>query len=234
MKKIVLTALTLIVYLIGQAQDKGFINLSPLGGSFAVGEFSSTDFTKSNPGLAQTGNRFDINAGVKFHEKIGAQILLRAQINPLDVQAMSNYLASISSAGTKGSVTSAEWAVFSILVGTYASFKLSNKFVFEPRILAGYTSMANPDLNITLTNGTSSSWVKQSSITGGGFGYLLGAGLKYNLSKRWHLNYNLDYTGASVSFKGIKTTSSAGTTETSDGTVEFSSINTGIGIGYNF
>jgi opacity protein-like surface antigen len=97
--------------------------------------------------------------------------------------------------------------------------------------MGGLTSISNPEINITFSNNT---WLKQISTDASGFGYLIGAGVKYNLSEKWCLIGNIDYTGASIDFKDVTTTYSNGFIQKSSNTLTFASVNSTIGIGLRF
>lgn len=221
---------TLIFVNKSEAQKKGFVSLS-LGTANPLGDFGSKEVTNDKAGLANLGLVIDLTAGYIFHDNIGGIVMLRSQANPIDGQVFADALAKQLPSGITSTYSVKSWAIGSFLIGPFGSFKLSEKFDFQPKILVGATSISNPEINVNFSN---NSWVKQASTNASGFGYLIGAGVKYNMGERWCLSGNVDYTGASIDFKDVTTTTSAGTTQKSNITINFASINTTIGIGYKF
>jgi hypothetical protein len=231
MKKTSLFALLLVLFTTNLlAQKKGFVSLN-LGGANPIGDFGSKESTNSKAGLANLGILLDLAFGYKFHENIGVTAMIRSQANPIDGQVFADALANALPSGTTAQYSVKSWATGMFLVGPFASFKVSDKFYIEPRVMGGLTSISNPEINITFSNNT---WLKQISTDASGFGYLIGAGVKYNLSEKWCLIGNIDYTGASIDFKDVTTTYSNGFIQKSSNTLTFASVNSTIGIGLRF
>jgi len=231
MKKVVLVVSVAILSIAqGFSQDKGFVAVS-IGNATPTGNFGSMDTNNSDAGLAKSGLMFDLSAGFKLKKQFGLTALLRSQANGLDVQPLANDLSNQLPSGITGTVQSDNWTSASFLVGGYGCFEIAKKLDLEPRLMVGYTSLTMPILDIRLSNGAT---VTQAAATSGDFGYLVGAGIKYNFDDNWCLLFNLDYAEAKVDFKDVAITSNVAATSKQNFSMKFSSFNSNIGIGYKF
>lgn len=232
MKKAVLL-LTICLFAVtkGFSQDKGYVAVS-IGPSFPIGDFASKDPDNEKAGLAQTGAIFDISFGYKLGKNFGVAALIRGQANSTDTQAIVDELYTQIPSTVNADVETGNWTAGAFLAGGYASFPVSKKISFDPRVMIGFLSATSPDTDVYLSDGSNSGWVKQASVTSTAFAYLVGVGLKFDVGKRICILTNLDYMGANPEFKDVQTLSSDGNIEVNNWKQPFSTINVGVGVGY--
>jgi len=233
-KKILSIVVILIIATISFGQDsRGYIGFS-FGPSFPLGEFASKDLDTEDAGYATTGFLFDISFAYKLGDgKFGFTALLRAQANPTDVQAMADKLAELVP-GVFWTVEGQAWGTAGFLFGGFAPFPLSEKTKLEIKGMIGFLSASSPELTITGSGGGESIWIKQSSGNASSFAYLIGAGFKFDLSRRLYLLTNLDYLGAKPEFSDIEITASDGSSETDTRSQSMGTFNLSAGIALKF
>lgn len=223
MKKTILTLAILLQLNQLFSQKNTFLSFS-VGLSNPVGDYKSTEPTNNKASAAKTGLSLDLNGGLKFNNNIGAQILIRKQSNSLDKATIEQAFP----VGTFYEVKS--WNITSLLIGPYLSFKLSEKIDLEPRVLIGYTSISSPEIS---ANYSGISFFQESK-SGEGFGYLIGSGIKFNISEKWFISGNIDYNAATADINNIKISNSLGNFDFTNISTSFSAINTNIGVGLKF
>ncbi|MGP8217417.1 MAG: hypothetical protein ACLQQ4_17755 [Bacteroidia bacterium] len=160
---------------------------------------TSNDSTVIPDGFANTGFHFDLTGGHMFSDNIGVMVMLGGNLNSYDVTTYES-VYSISSPAT---FTSSSYFIGQFLVGPVLSF--GDKLKFNVRALIGYVMATG--ITQTETNGQSGALSTSETVTGnmgGGFGYNIGAGIKYGLSGNMGLLFNVDYLGSSVGYTGYK------------------------------
>lgn len=212
------------------AQDQnGYIGIS-LGPSFPTGGFAKQDPDEKDAGWAKTGAIFDISFAYKFgNSNFGVAALLRGQANPMDAEAIADELAG-QIPGVLITVTTTNWQIGGLMLGGYGSFPISEKASFDTKALIGFMSTTAPEITTTATSTYGSEWVKQSSKTASSFGYLLGAGFRFDLGKKLSFLTQVDYMGTKPEFKDVETTSSMGDYEKNDYTQKIQTVNLSVGL----
>lgn len=231
MKKALFSTLLIIaMYWQLNAQDQnGYIGIS-LGPSFPLGGFGKQDPNDKEAGWAKTGAIFDISLAYKLsNSNLGIALFLRGQANPLDVEALADEVAS-QLPGVLITVTATNWQIGGLLLGGYGSFPISEKASFDTKALIGFTSTTAPEITTTATSTYGSEWVKQSSKTASSFGYLLGAGFKFDIGKKLSFLTQVDYMGTKPEFKDVETTSSMGDYDKNDYTQRIQTLNLSVGL----
>ena len=175
-----------------QADRKGFIGLG-LGASIPSGDFGDNVYTNEDAGFAKTGAFIDLHAGYKFSEVVGGMLLVRGQIHEVDEVAPSP--------GT--SVEADPWVTTSYMIGPFVSFPLNddNSIAFEARGLVGYAQSRTPEV-IFRTGGIRT---VAETDRGGGFAWLVGTGVKFNLSDAFGLGLHVDYMSTNPEFEPANT-----------------------------
>src|SRR5260221_7001671 len=236
-----------------------------VGPSFPVGNYSIKDITNNSAGLAKPGETASLSFYSQRKKQFGFIVAIQAQRNPLNTKALENGFSKaqfsrsvfFSSNGTTAPPPSYTtypnwkfdkhaWLAASLLAGCYAEFASRNSslsFIFKGMIGGVYAS--SPKVNGKSITDTATAYYEQNSKSGIGISYLMGGGIKYQLSKKLSLHGELEYAESNdIKFKKIKTVlftshSSPGSPNysvaqsivTANGTQKITSINFRIGIG---
>ena len=216
-----------------RAQDKGYLAVS-LGPAIPTGDFASTNMDNRAAGYAKVGANVDITFTYKIDKYFGVVAMLRGQAHKMDAQALAEEMVKQIPADNISVRTEAEsWSVGSLLIGSYGSFPIQKDLSIESRLMVGLVSAKAPKTTFNIsTPEEGTAWIKQSSATGTTFGYLVGAGLKYNIGTKMCVLANIDYLGATPKYKNVELTSSFGDSEKGDYYQSLGSFNIGFGIGY--
>lgn len=207
--------------------EQGYIGLS-VGPSIPVGNFASTDLNNETAGLAKPGAIFDISFAYPLGQgSFGIMGLLRGQANPFDAQALADELARMSP-GTAFTVEAKPWSVGGLMAGGYGVFYVTDRTSFEARAMIGFMNASSPEIKIK----TGSDWVRQSSVAGNTVGFLVGAGFRFDISKRMYLLTMLDYMGEKPEFKDYEITSSTGENAKDTFSQPMGAINLSIGLAF--
>ena len=226
LKKYSLLVILLSFVTYSNAQDKGYIGLS-VGPSFPMGDYGSSSFNNADAGLAQTGLMLDLSFGYKLGNNFGIAALLRTQANPIDEDVFDVF----SFPGISMTVKTEPWGIVNFLFGGYATVPIGEvKVNFDARALLGFAGATSPELDMTISDGVTSEWVRQSSETSTSFAYLFGAGFRFNVGSKICLLTNIDYSSTSAEFD-VTTTSSAGESETGSIEQTLSTVNLSVGVG---
>lgn len=223
MKNLILHVKKKIVYLLAiqfmittsvfsQAQNqKSQIGIN-LGSSFSTGNFGSTDFDESESAYAKNGISSEISFSYTFHPKIGLTALWRGQVNRIDIgnyaQDLANYFGAGYPAGTTSvNVETSGYSLRGMMAGIYGSFPILDKLSFQPRLLVGISTAILPEIT------TKSYYMKdllttfiQSRAETTTFSYIVGAGLKLDVSNSVSLLLHIDRCVARPNWENVKVT----------------------------
>lgn len=172
-----------------------------------VGNFRSND-----GGAALTGVGYNIGYNRQLTKSLYFAVLLANQSFKINETAI---------------VSGTNWRTSSILVGPMWSISTSesNNAFFQPRFLIGQMSARSPNATIGATT--------IPSASGDAFAFLIGAGLRLDLTKRASLFFNLDYLTAKPTFTH-KILYSNGQSVTTSFDQQISAISFSIGLGVRF
>ena len=162
-----LVLIILSVSLSGQdTERKGFIGLS-LGPAFPVGDFADNSLTNGDAGYAKIGlNLCLVNFGYKFGENFGIAALWSGSAHNFDI------------AGIDGT-----WAYGSLMAGPMMSMPVSERLDFDLKWMIGFVSATFETNDFGEEDGE-------------GFGWDLGASLRYHFTEKWSFLINADYFSA--------------------------------------
>lgn len=233
-KKIVCSLLFVaMVWHLHAQNQKGYISIS-LGPSLPTGDFASTNYNNNEAGWSKTGAVIDIAFTHKFSQSHwGIAAMLRGQTNPLDAQGIADEVAS-QVPGVLITVTTTNWQIGSLWLGTYGSFPFSEKAAFDTRAMIGFLRVTAPEITTTAITAFGSEWIKQSSSTTSTFGYLLGAGFRFDLGEKLSFLTQADYMSSKPKFKDVETTSSMGDYEKETKSQKIQTVNVSIGLAFKF
>lgn len=237
MKKLLLIA-GVLISTAGMAQDKGYIGLNG-GLSMPMGEFGASDMDGKS-GYAMTGTAFDLHGAYMVSEKFGITAVLRFQSHKVDVDELASQNRELQTAAGEEvlsvNVAAENWKTNCYMIGGYTQLPLGDgeKLHFTGRILFGLMSAKYPEMTVSVLTDTGLDADLHAESTGSGFAFGLGAGLKYNLSERFFLGANLDYTSSQPKFDVEIVEPFTGTKMTVETKSQITTLNFGVGVGYNF
>ena len=223
---------------------KGFASIN-LGFSIPVGNFASNNFNSGEAGYATTGVFSEITFSHKIRPKFGITATSRGQANGVDVgayaQDLANYFGSGNPSGnTSVSVESSVYSLSGIMAGLYGSFIIANKFSFEPRVLIGFSTATLPAMTITTYESkTKLTTFVSEHATSVAFSYIIGAGARYDLSKKICMMLNADFYSTNAEWDNVQEIGIGhitGDTEINyyDFGQKFRSFNISTGLGFRF
>ncbi|MEO6883391.1 MAG: hypothetical protein ABI199_05120 [Bacteroidia bacterium] len=192
MKKILTLVVALCIIYTSKADNSNNGNKFTLG----VSAGAALPMGTGNYGMyAQTGFHFDVTASYLFSGNIGGMVYIGENMNSFD---NATFMSENRLANYDETFTSKGYNVGQYLAGPFLSLPASNKLKVNIRVLVGLVTANMPTETI---NG----YFDTETVSGNGgigFGYQLGAGLKYNLSDKIGLTFNVAYTGASICYAG--------------------------------
>lgn len=216
MKKYILTASIIVLSLMVQAQAN---DIPVIGNLFTFGidgglSMPSGDFSTVNSGItntengingsAKTGYYYDLYAGFKFSRLIGIMAEYGGNVNSYNTSNLGS-----------GSSESGGYTVAEYLVGPYLCISLV-KIKIEAKALAGMLTSNYPTLSFD-SYGNS---VVDAFQNGSGFGYCLGAKVKYMLiGGMLGVGVGLNYVSSDIKYDGWTETMPNGST-TSNGSIK--------------
>jgi len=199
-----------------------------------MGDFASKDPNNNAAGFAKGGLLIDLGFNLKLNKNFGLTALIRRQSSTTDAQAMADEISKNFGAGTTTTVNSGNWVIGGYMGGASGSFPLNDKISIETKALIGFLTASSPSIKIDITDGSNSVWVEQEKASSTAFSYLIGAGLKFDLSDKFCLLANIDYLGSNPEFVGVVTKNSLGQSEKDTWSQGFSTLNYSVGLGYKF
>ena len=225
MKAILLFAAALILSIDSFCQDKGFVSIN-LGPAIPMGDFGSTALNNEDAGFAKTGYFADLSFGYKLGTNIGVGATLRTQSNGIDKDAILSFY-QIFGISEEITIKADPYSCNGLLGGLYGSFPIKGKTSFDFRGFVGFMSCERPEITMSITAFGFTESFTLPGASGTSFAYLLGAGLKIDVSNRVCLNTGIDFLSTSPEFK----LEDPDTGEVDKYTQSISTINIGVGVG---
>jgi hypothetical protein len=241
MKKLILLLLLLLSIQTIYSQNeepKYFIGLS-YGKSFPLGDFKDNDVDLNsfgkNSGFANTGTKFDFNAGYHIKKNYGAAAVIRYQSFSTDANSFAVELNNISPS-VDYKVDSKNWQFTSAYVGMFYVFPITKRISILPKGLIGFMYGTSPEINVDATNQGNTRVISIESGNSFGFAYEIGIGLKSKLGKHFALMPSFNLSNGFLSFKNNKTvyTPEGGTSTTYTRTYNPSLLTFNIGLAFAY
>ena len=210
--------------------DKIYIDLSP-GSNFTIGEFGYKSPYNNSSGFARGGYLGNLSFSYLIDTHFGVTSSFRYGFNSIDGQPIVDYMAS-SYPGHSWYLSTTNWKMFGFWAGGYASFPISSRGNIYSKIMFGALNVTSPDFYLSVDDG--SLWVDTYGASATAFSYLAGIGFNLYISKRFYLNYNIDFLGSNPRFFGVETIDSDGNYSYDNFSQSISMINYSIGFGVKF
>lgn len=198
MKKIILAALVFALGMSAYAQKNKIdstVNEISINAGIASpsGNFGKGDYSDEKSGFSKTGGHLNLSAVHYFTKNIGIGLLLGySQYGFKGTQSLADGYKEDSGTDSTTLYTKGKNSSISILAGPYYRIPVSNKFAVDVRVLGGYVNTHRAGFQVFYEDYLENSMMQKKS-SGGGFGYQLGAGLRYSLTKNIAIKANADY-----------------------------------------
>ena len=188
--------------LLAQSTKRQFVGLS-VGPSFPLSDFAKTDLSDSTSGFAKTGVAFNFTYSYRFSHNFGMQFVANYCSNKLDNSTYANELMKVHPAYSVTVQSSQNWSTGGFFGGPYFRFPIGDVISFDVRGLLGLVVCNSPKATIYATKiddqNVKADYYRETSRASG-FGYMMGAGVKYRLS-HYYLTAFVDYVGSELNFK---------------------------------
>lgn len=215
MKRFILFAITVLIFQrVGLAQSSDdyaqkFAVGFNYGYSYPVGSFAIADQSKypmskltmqdTNRlgGYAKYGFHYEFYASYRFSTHFGIMVSFSGNDIGYNQNTLNAQYDNYFPPGTVGVSTGDNYYILQYLIGPTVIYPIHNHLSFEGRVLAGYTSTNYP----TLAFYGSQETTVLSFPQGSGFGYNIGAGIKYAMDDGlFGVHLNITYAGSNVNF----------------------------------
>jgi len=217
--------------------DEVFVSLGG-GASIPLGEYAATDFNEESSGFARVGGNFNIFFGYRFNEFFSISGLLNGCMNRYDYVKAQEWLTENNAESlpeTSWVVESKNWGLGGILAGPVGSIPIvTNRFFFDLRLLAGFIYAYSPAIYITgVESGEEDKVLNIEQGSAASWALDVGAGFRYNRSRKQYFILLADYMYSKPSFSNIGVNTQGFTFERDESYTQMvSTINISIGIGY--
>lgn len=198
MKKIISAVATILICMSVQAQKEKIVTGSNeisinAGIASPYGSFSKGDYADEKSGFAKTGVHLNLSGVHYFNKNWGIGLLLGySQYGHKGTQSLADGYKEDSGTDSTTLYTKGTNRTLSILAGPYYRLPISHKFAIDIRALAGYVNTHLAGFQIFYEDYLENS-MSQKESSGGGFGYQLGAGVKYSITDNIAIKANADY-----------------------------------------
>ncbi len=167
-----------------KSDTQGYYAFS-LGPSLPLGDYGGDDILSDKTGGAKTGLHINIaNFGYKLMPNFGLAALVTVGANKFDAELLGS------------DDNDAYWVYGALMAGPLLSFDAGDQITVDFRPVAGLTYVAAPEINAGKNNSTV--LVKSDQTTG--FGFDVGASMRYHATASLDLGLNLDYFSTKPSF----------------------------------
>jgi opacity protein-like surface antigen len=219
MKKIFLSFSVAFLYAatsFGQMSDeiRSYIGLN-LGTSIPVGKYASTSETEKGAGAATTGFSGSLDGAFLFTPNIGVGFNTGLFTNSMN----ADILKKAGFSGTTG------YANVNYLVGPHFSLPFE-KLTLDLRALFGGIYSAGPAFEIDK--------IYKIESSGSAFAWSVGTGVRYGLSDKFALKFNVDYLASSIKYNQKVTVDNSTRTEAADDATSIGVVNITVGVAYQF
>ena len=140
----------------GQPHQPSFSANVLIGTCNPVGKFGNKSVSKDTvlniPGKANIGAGLQIGLNYKVTNVVGATLLVGGEENKQNVKSMNNYFKQYAvSDSTIYNTNTRNWKIGKILAGIFLKIPMSNsnKFYFEPTLLAGALKTSAPGYQVS-------------------------------------------------------------------------------------
>jgi len=213
------------------AQKKSTIAIN-IGVSIPAGDFASKNVENPEAGLANTGISIGFSYDYQVVKNFGVSTLVRVENNSFDSQTLSSgYDRTIGSTWT---TTADEWTSYNFLIGGYYSFTATPKIRIHIKGMAGAANIKQPPFESTTSYQGNNYSINISEKKTTAFSYLLGAGVKFDITGKLAILAGVDFSAAQPKFKEMAYSTNVGSALPVTGKVRFSTVNMSTGIGYKF
>ena len=229
-----------------RGQDESFVALN-VGGAIPQGDFAKNDSVTGGLGYATSGFMFGFD-GAYFPDDylgIGGTITF-VNSNIDEAKYKSDLFKQIHERYPDLEIPDSitinynlgSWRYINIMVGPQGTVRAGN-FNIDLRALGGVSFVFQPQSLFQVYDDEGGSLFSRtrSDKAKAGFGYTLGAGIRYEFENNYIIRFAVDYTGTKVSYETIdEITNDNGDIETSTKRTDYSlsNIQIGIGVAYHF
>lgn len=217
---------------------KGYAGVS-IGPSLVQGVFAEHESIVADDGFANDGVAFNLHFAYRLGSNFGITAMYMFQSNSFDDNAFLNGLKSIY--GNSGPVIFSDidsdpWIFSGLSGGLFASIPLESmgKLILEPRGFVSLFTAISPRIKLTGKDGQFTMNVEQQATAGAAFGFILGGGLRYNLSDRTALLLNADYVKTTPKFIDVESRSGNGAVTYHNFKQKVEAVNVCIGFAIRF
>jgi hypothetical protein len=172
-----------------------------MGLAIPAGDFARTDPENAQSGFADPGGYLFAGYGRMFREMVGLEAGISVNFNP--VNSSIDQLKKLPYAQEYN--RDAGWVIINYLAGPRFSFP-AGKFAFDARLLAGLMDARRPSFKNSIT-GIGYEIVEEKVGHGYAVVYQLGAGIKYQASKKISIKLMADYFKATPTINYQETAS---------------------------
>lgn len=166
-----------------------------------MSKFTGQDTNKIN-GYALKGFHWDVFVTYKLYRHISIILEVNGDKNSYDFNTLNQQFTTLFPHDSVSVTTTDEYYVTQYLLGTKINLPISEHTSFEFKVLAGITTVSNP--NITYSGPSLTQIYSYSD--GSGFGYNIGAGVKYSIETEGDLGFalhmNIGYAGSNIKYPG--------------------------------
>lgn len=239
MKRIILAAAVFITGACAHAQKvtEATHNEISLNAGIASpgGNFAKGNYADEKSGFAKTGLHLNLSAVHFFNKNWGAGLLLGySQYGTKGKQSLADGYKEDSGTDSTTLYTKGNNSSLSILAGPYYRIPLSSKFAVDLRVLGGYVNTHLAGFQVFYEDYLTNAMTQKES-SAGGFGYQVGAGIRYSITKKIAIKANADYFSSkpkiNISYDNFIVNSGRKLTTYNEAV---SGINTTLGIAYSF
>lgn len=181
-------------------RDYGSIGTSKL----PISSFTRQD-TNALSGYAKQGIHYGGFIAFEFTRRIGITLSIEGDENDFDLNAFNSQYFNYFPPGTASAFTAEPYYITEFFLGPHVNFPISQYCSIQCSAMAGIISVTNPSLEY---NGRDTVIAEYSQGTG--YGYRIGANIKYevtpdnNLVFGFHLD--LGYTSADITYSSYSLT----------------------------
>ncbi len=228
--RLLLSLLLIFISVCGHSQYRGYLAVS-LGPSFPTSDFQNQDIDSDNAGIATIGATIDVSIAQKLGDIFGVTAMFRGKTNSTNNKPLLNELYNQNSNAT-WIVNGDNWDLSGLLFGVLASFEnKSGQTNFETKAMIGYMDTYSPELNISGTQSNNSAWLIRNKTYSNAVAYLLGVGIKFEISHNLCILSNIDYSHTTPEFVDVFTETSSGNSYLETFKQKIDTFNFLIGIG---
>jgi opacity protein-like surface antigen len=196
MKKITLILIACMATcgIFAQNAANKIVTLSINGGTaLPVGNFSKADYADLRSGYASAGGHFNITGTYYFNKNWGVGVLVGySKFGHTGSQSLSDGYKEDSGTDSTTLYLKGNNHSLSVLIGPYYRIHAGNKFSVDVRVLGGYVNTHLAGFQVFYEDYTDNA-MSQKESSGGGFGFQVGAGINYQLTKTVAIKANGDY-----------------------------------------